>query len=116
MSLLARLEKKKAQTQEQKQPEYVAEPRPVDPLRLLKAKIHENLVSEVDPKLIQHAQDSSSAKQELRERIGQVVQAVLEQEQPNLNRTERQKILGEITDEVLGYGPIDCLIRDPEIS
>jgi pilus assembly protein CpaF len=40
----------------------------------------------------------------------------MDREAEYLSRMERQKIVTEIMDEVVGYGPIEPLIRDPEIS
>ncbi len=117
MSLLARLEKQK-QTQPQdtsKPQEQIKQIRQVDPLRKLKGKIHEQLVTEVDRKLLSQL-DQDSSRQELRDKIGQVVQQVVTEEQAKLSRGESQQILTEIIDEVIGLGPIDCLIQDEDVS
>ncbi len=116
MSLLSRLEKKKQTQQQEAKPQEQSKQTPrVDPLRRLKGKIHEQLVSEVDAKLLTQL-DQDLSRQELRDKIGHIVQAVITEEQVNLSRAETQQVLTEIVDEAVGFGPIDCLIRDSEIS
>ena len=50
--------------------------------------------------------------------IRKVVEKILREESFDLplNMTEREKIFTEILDEVLGYGPLEPLLKDPSIS
>lgn len=82
---------------------------------ILKGKIHEQLVSEIDSKLLKNA-DQEDQNQELKEKVGQVVQQVIDEEQLTLSRIESQVLLNQIIDEVTGFGPINSLIQDPEVS
>ena len=114
MSLLARLEKQKDRV-EPKQQSRTSGTKPADPLVILKGKIHEQLVSEIDSKLLKNA-DQEDQNQELKEKVGQVVQQVIDEEQLTLSRIESQVLLNQIIDEVTGFGPINSLILDPEVS
>ncbi|NLM68819.1 MAG: CpaF family protein [Firmicutes bacterium] len=114
MSLLARLEKQKDRV-ELKQQSRTSGTKPADPLVILKGKIHEQLVSEIDSKLLKNA-DQEDQNQELKEKVGQVVQQVIDEEQLTLSRIESQVLLNQIIDEVTGFGPINSLIQDPEVS
>jgi len=114
MSLLARLEKQKDRV-EPKQQSRTSGTKPADPLVILKGKIHEQLVSEIDSKLLKNA-DQEDQNQELKEKVGQVVQQVIDEEQLTLSRIESQVLLNQIIDEVTGFGPINSLIQDPEVS
>ena len=68
MSLLARLEKQKDRV-EPKQQSRTSGTKPADPLVILKGKIHEQLVSEIDSKLLKNA-DQEDQNQELKEKVG----------------------------------------------
>ena len=114
MSLLARLEKQKDRV-EPKQQSRTSGTKPADPLVILKGKIHEQLVSEIDSKLLKTAAQEDQ-NQELKEKVGQVVQQVIDEEQLTLSRIESQVLLNQIIDEVTGFGPINSLIQDPEVS
>ncbi|HHW13738.1 MAG TPA: CpaF family protein [Firmicutes bacterium] len=124
MSLLARLEKEKKGQVPAEGPERterpgkpaVSIPRPTpDPHLRLKNLIHERLVNEVDPELSARI-DQGDSSDEVKAKLAAVIQGVLEAEAPNLTRTERQTLIGEVTDEVLGFGPINGLLNDPTVS
>lgn len=116
MSLLTRLEKQKqAQSFENKQQEQIQVPKRSDPFLKLKGLIHEQLVSEVDSKLLE-ASEYDANRQELKDKVSQVAKRVIADEQFTLTRAETQQILSQIIDEVVGFGPIDSLIRDQDIS
>jgi pilus assembly protein CpaF len=114
MSLLARLERHKDQAG-QNQPASSGSTNPRDPLIVLKGRIHEQLVSEIDSKLLKSA-DQNDKNQELKTKVEQVVQRVIHEEQANLSRAENLQLLQDIIDEVTGFGPINSLILNPDIS
>ncbi|NLY52490.1 MAG: CpaF family protein [Firmicutes bacterium] len=124
MSLLRRLEKKhnqKASTAGQSQAAIgTSSPRPklarkADPFVKLKSKIHEELVGAVDPELLTGTDDGAK-KQELERKLAELVEGIIEEEAPHLSGAERQRITGDIIDEVMGFGPITPLLNDPTIS
>jgi pilus assembly protein CpaF len=79
----------------------------------LKSRVHEELIHELDPaQLLDDVSYSSPARraveQAAEERIGLT--------DGTLSRQERLRLASEIADEVLGFGPLEPLLRDPTIT
>ena len=81
-----------------------------DPFADLKNRIHLALVSELGPRLFDVA-DSDA----VRERVQSEIDDQLRQESA-LARDDRERLAGEIADDILGYGPLERLLSDPSIS
>lgn len=117
--LLERLErqKKTAAPLKRGEPKTPAAPfrRVTDPYRQLKAKIHDQLVAEVDPKLLNDVENEDKREQ-LTAQVSKVVEEILDKEAAHLIRSERQRVLREMVDEVVGFGPINSLLQDSSIS
>ena len=83
----------------------------VDPYAELKTRIHHAVIATVGTELF---------KQEMTEDLhDRVLRAVTEQlvlDRTPLTRDERRQIVGDITDDILGYGPIEPLLRDDSIT
>ncbi|WP_028279691.1 CpaF family protein [Arthrobacter sp. H5] len=60
--------------------------------------------------------DSSITEEELRTTARQELSAVVDEEQVPLSPEERRRLIREIADEVMGYGPIQRLLEDPSIT
>jgi pilus assembly protein CpaF len=56
------------------------------------------------------------ASDALRRDIRRVIEHLCDTENPLLNRMEREKLIEEILDETLGFGPLEMLLKDPTIS
>lgn len=84
---------------------------PSDPLSGLKHSIQSKLVQQLDL-----AKLNGRGQPELQEVVTQTIAALLREEDVVLSRHERQRIIGEMVDEVLGLGPLEPLLRDPAIS
>src|SRR3972149_4010903 len=84
---------------------------PSDPLSDLKFKIQSRLLQQVDL-----AKLSGRGRPELQEMVTQTIATLLRDEDAVLSRQERQRLISEIVDEVLGLGPLEPLLRDPTIS
>jgi len=56
------------------------------------------------------------ASDALRRDIRRVVEHLCDTENPLLNRMERERLIDEILDETLGFGPLETLLKDPTIS
>ncbi|NLA59466.1 MAG: CpaF family protein, partial [Firmicutes bacterium] len=124
MSLLRRLEKKhqhrSSSTEQSQSKPGASSPRPIlvrkaDPFVKLKSKIHEELVGAVDPALLTGTDDGAK-KQELERKLTEVVEDIVDVEAPHLSPAERQRITGDMIDEVMGFGPITPLLNDPAVS
>jgi pilus assembly protein CpaF len=90
-------------------------PRPVrnEALNELKSRVHEELIHSLDPEqLVGDLSFTSPA----RRAVEQAADEALSLADGNLGRQDRLRLASEIADEVLGYGPIEPLLRDPTIT
>ncbi|GAB6157736.1 CpaF family protein [Desulfotomaculum varum] len=118
MSLLQRLEKQKILQQEQvEQPEINLGRR--DLRQQQKSQFQEltlTLHKKVIAKLKDLPEDIKENPSLLAQKIESLVNELLDEENENLARTQRQLIAAEIIDETIGFGPITPLLNDPNIS
>jgi pilus assembly protein CpaF len=79
----------------------------------LKTRIHDRLLDTVDLTIL-----DSLDKNVLRQEIGKMVERILQSEKNvvPLNLRERERLVMEIKDEVLGLGPLEPLLQDPDVS
>ena len=84
----------------------------VDPFADLKRKVHAQLLDTLGPKLY----DSRMTESELEQRVRQSLQEVLALEETPLTTADRARISQEIADDILGYGPLEPYLRDPDIT
>ncbi len=84
---------------------------PADPFTDLKAKVHERLIRELDVTRLQ-GQDPAV----MRSQVEEAARTLLAAEDLPLARQERLRLIGEIVDEVVGFGPIQPLLDDPTVS
>ena len=79
----------------------------------LKNRIHTKLLDMVDLSLI-----DSLDQNILRSQIRSLVNKILETDERNapLNLTEREKLFGDIEDEVMGLGPLEPFLKDDTIA
>jgi pilus assembly protein CpaF len=86
-----------------------------DPLRVIKKQVHESLLKEVPAEVLDRS-DETEVQEQLKQKIDEIVGFILDHEYPATTRAERLKIISEINDEVLGFGPINSLLLDPTVS
>ena len=77
----------------------------------LKRQIHAKLVERLD---LSRMRDLNSDA--MRRDIRRAIEHLCDTENPLLNRIEREKLIEEILDETLGFGPLEPLLKDPTIS
>jgi len=79
----------------------------------LKNKIHERLLDIIDFSLI-----DTLEHQQLKNEIRKLVESLMAEEKITipLNLSEKEKLVKEIEDEVLGLGPLEPLLQDPTVS
>src|SRR5512137_2658055 len=79
----------------------------------LKSRIHDRLLDLIDLSLIDKLE-----REALTVQIRKVIERILREDQFKLplNMVEREKIFSEIVDEVLGYGPLEPMLKDPTVS
>jgi pilus assembly protein CpaF len=96
------------------QPE-VAERRP-DPYADLKSRIHHACIAKLGPQLYTAGQTQEGPVDDLAEKVLRVVTEQLALDRTPLTREERRQITREITDDILGYGPLEPLLRDDSVT
>jgi pilus assembly protein CpaF len=88
------------------------EAQPPDALSALKQRAGEALFDRIGSRL----NDPNLSEEDLlsyaREELAQIIEA----EQVPLSGAERQRLVGQIGDDVLGYGPLQRLLEDPSVS
>ena len=89
-----------------------ATPRPTDPFAEVKQSVHSALLDSLGPKLY----DARMQQAELEQRVRQTLHTVLEGNDSPMTASDRGRIAQEIADEILGYGPLEPLLRDSEVS
>ena len=82
----------------------------VDPYAELKARIHHQCIAKLGPEL--YKQDS----EDLSDRVYRAVNEELALDRTPLTREERREIVRQLTDDILGYGPIEPLLRDDSVT
>ncbi|WP_067438192.1 CpaF family protein [Nocardioides jensenii] len=83
-----------------------------DRLEELKGNVHAELLKELGPQLY----DANMDQAELETRVRQVLKEVLGSQDKPISGADRARVTLEITDDILGYGPIEPLLRDPEVT
>ena len=78
---------------------------------LLKQKIHGKLIGKLDLSRVGDMEGDV-----LRREIRVVVEHLCDGENNLLNRTERDRLVEEVLDETFGLGPLEILLKDPQIS
>jgi pilus assembly protein CpaF len=85
---------------------------PADPLAALKRRAQEGLFGRLGMRLF----DSSLTEAELRALVVQELAGILQAERIPLTPDERQRLVHAVTDDVLGYGPIEKYLADPTVT
>jgi pilus assembly protein CpaF len=83
-----------------------------DPFADVKKAVHEALLETLGPQLY----DARMTQSELESRVRATLVDVIAAEERPLTVTDRTRIAEEIADDILGYGPIQPLLRDPDVS
>jgi pilus assembly protein CpaF len=83
-----------------------------DPLADLKRRIHQSLLQALGPKLY----DMNMTAEQLEFRVRQKLTEVVDEESTPLSAADRQRVVADITDDILGYGPIEPFLRDPTVT
>jgi pilus assembly protein CpaF len=83
-----------------------------DPFAEVKRSLHRALLAALGPTLY----DAHLDEAELETRVRQTLQTVLQQEDTPLTAADRNRLAREVADEILGHGPLEPYLRDPEVS
>jgi pilus assembly protein CpaF len=83
-----------------------------DPFAELKRAVHQTLLDSLGPKLY----DSRLTQADLEQKVRSTLQEVLAQNDTPLTVADRARIAQEIADDILGYGPLEPFLRDPDVT
>ena len=82
-----------------------------DPYAELKTRIHHACIARLGPELF-----SSDNAGDIGERVLRAVMEQLALDRTPLTREERRKLVREIADDILGYGPLEPYLRDTNVT
>jgi pilus assembly protein CpaF len=75
-------------------------------------RVHQRLIEEMGQELT----EGRVTAHQLRPLVNVHLQAVLDEEKTPLSRAERDRLAEDVANDVLGYGPIQRYVDDPEVS
>ena len=78
----------------------------------LRQRIHAHLIDELGPILY----DNRLSGDELRRKVHEQLLMILGQERAPLSAADKAQLIQEVSDDILGYGPIDKLLSDDNVS
>jgi pilus assembly protein CpaF len=82
-----------------------------DPLGVVKRRLHDRLVRRVDARGLGDAEPAAR-----RLLVREEALAILREEGHILPQDALARVVNEVSDRVVGLGPIESLLRDPEVS
>jgi len=88
-----------------------AERTAVDPYAELKTRVHHACIAKLGPELF-----AAETTGDLSERVLRAVTEQLALDRTPLTREERRQLVREITADILGYGPLEPLLRDDSVT
>ncbi len=83
----------------------------VDPYGELKTRIHHACIAQLGAELFKH-----EGTGDLSERVTRAVTEQLVLDRTPLTRDERRQLIRELTDDILGYGPLEPFLRDDAVT
>ncbi len=78
----------------------------------LRQKIHHHLIDELGPVLY----DKRMSEDDLRRRVHDQLHSALALERAPLSAADKAQLIQDVSDDILGYGPIDRLLKDDDIT
>ena len=86
--------------------------RQADPFGPVKRSVHEALLETLGPKLY----DAHIDQQALEQQVTRTLQAVLQRDETPMTAADRARVAQEVADDILGHGPLEPYLRDPDVS
>lgn len=120
MTLLERLGRKVKKEQAVQEKEDIFAGRAVDAkeeeYQNLKLTVHRQIVDEMTAEQQRILDGTNHSREEIENVISGYVQRVLERNPFVVPRGERARLVSDICDEILGYGPIEPFLKDDSIT
>jgi pilus assembly protein CpaF len=86
--------------------------RKADPFAEVRRAVHDALLETLGPKLY----DAHLDQRDLEQRVAETLQTVLDRDQTPMTAADRLQVSQDVADEILGHGPLEPYLRDPEVS
>ena len=83
-----------------------------DPFGPLKRSVHDALLEMLGPTLY----DTHLDQRELEQQVTQALQVVLQRDETPMTAADRGRVALEVADDILGHGPLEPYLRDPDVS
>ena len=74
--------------------------------------MHARLLEALGPRLY----DAHVDQRELEQRVTETLQTVLRADETPMTGVDRVRVASEILDDILGHGPLEPYLRDPDVS
>src|SRR3984893_4725367 len=81
-------------------------------LEEMRQKMHQHVISELGQTLY----DQRISETELRRQVHELLHTALGQERAALTSVERTRLIQDVSDDVLGYGPIERFLKAPTVT
>ena len=78
----------------------------------LRQRIHHHLIEELGPIIY----DKRLSEDDLRKRVNEQLHVALAAERAPLSAADKAQLIQDVSDDILGYGPIDRLLKEDDIS
>ncbi|MFX4287858.1 CpaF family protein [Janibacter sp. G349] len=83
-----------------------------DPFAGVKGRVHQALLESLGPRLY----DPNLTEAELAAQVRATLQTVIDSEETPLTQADRTKIAQDVSDDILGHGPLEPYLRDPDVT
>jgi pilus assembly protein CpaF len=87
-------------------------PPPADPLAAIKQRAQESLFVRLGGRLFR----PDMTEEQLHRLVVEELSSVLQADRAPLSPAERQRLVDDITEDVLGYGPLEAFLADPAVT
>lgn len=110
MGLLERMEQQRLGQKDKAQEEGKKDIIHVDIHQDLKNRVHQEVINEINSSKVDTVGKENPIE------ILRILENVMAVEAENVNRLDRSRITEELLNEIIGYGPLEVLLNDPDIS
>lgn len=76
----------------------------------MKNRVHQEVINEINNNKVEKVGKENTIE------ILRILEDVMTTEAENINRLDRSRITEELLNEIIGYGPLEVLLNDPDIS
>ncbi len=115
MSILERLEKQRAshpESAEQNAPKDAAKSFQADNYLTMKQRVHNSMIDAVN----REKREFFASQEEKEGYYMSQIERAVENADLTLNRAERARLVQEVYDDVVGFGPLEPLLKNPDIT